>query len=176
MSLLLGKLHRKKGRAVVNDSEIRRAYHRIRLARHHQDPNTLVVDELGLRHGAPRADIAVVNGHLLGIEIKSDADTLSRLGSQVDCYSAVFDRAVLVTATRRLFDAVREAIGSIGQAQVRVTTRRAGSRWWSRRLTPAPATSARAPASLRRRRAARPSGGAEFAMEGGRRTVYRRLP
>lgn len=108
---------------------MRRAYHRIRLARHHQDPNTLVVDELGLRHGAPRADIAVANGHLLGIEIKSDADTLSRLGSQVDCYSAVFDRAVLVTATRRLFDAVREAIGSIGQAQVRVTTRRAGSRW-----------------------------------------------
>lgn len=91
----------------MNDVEIRSAYHRIRLARHHQDSNTLVVDELGLRHGASRADIAVVNGHLVGIEIKSDADTLSRLDGQVDCYSAVFDRAVLVTTTRHSREALR---------------------------------------------------------------------
>ncbi len=63
----------------MNDPEIRRAYHRLRLARHHRDPNTLVVDELGLQHGESRADIAVVNGHLLGVEIKSDVDTLIAL-------------------------------------------------------------------------------------------------
>lgn len=111
MSLLSARLHVRKGRAAVNDSEIRRAYHRIRLARHHRDPNTLVIDELGLRHGASRADIAVVNGHLVGIEIKSDVDTLSRLDGQVDSYSAVFDRAVLVTTARHSSEALESVPG-----------------------------------------------------------------
>lgn len=91
----------------MNDTEIRFALHRRRLTRHHRDPNTLVVDELGLRHGEARADIAVVNGHLLGIEIKSDVDDLGRLGAQARIYSAVFDRAVLVTTERHESDARR---------------------------------------------------------------------
>ena len=86
----------------VNDRDIRDAYHRQRLARQHRDPSTLVVDELGLRHGACRADIAVIGGHFVGIEIKSDADSLDRLASQVNSYSAVFDRAVLVSTERHL--------------------------------------------------------------------------
>lgn len=86
----------------LNDSRIRFAYHRKRLRRHHSDPAAVVVDELGLQHGKFRADIAVVNGHLAGIEIKSDFDRLARLRSQVDGYSAVFDLVTLVLTGRHL--------------------------------------------------------------------------
>lgn len=55
-----------------------------------------MVDELGLRHGKCRVDIAVVNSFLHGYEIKSDADTLTRLPNQVSVYSAVLDRVTLV--------------------------------------------------------------------------------
>jgi len=63
----------------MNDAGIRRNLHCKKLRRHHVDPDTLVVDELGLKHGKCRADIAVINGHLMGYEIKSDDDSLRRL-------------------------------------------------------------------------------------------------
>jgi len=90
----------------MNDLEIRSAYHRRRLARQHRNPDTLVVDELGLRHGACRADIAIVNGHLVGVEIKSDVDSLERLDAQIEGYSSVFDQAVLVTTHKHLRQAM----------------------------------------------------------------------
>lgn len=66
------------------------------------DPNTLVVEELGLRGGAVRADLAVINGNLKGYEIKSDRDTLNRLAHQSDIYSKVFDTITLIVAERHL--------------------------------------------------------------------------
>ncbi len=86
----------------LNDREMRAAYHRKRLRQFHVNPAAVVVDELGLQHGKCRADIAVVNGHLAGYEIKSDLDSLTRLYSQVDGYSAVFDRVTLVVTERHL--------------------------------------------------------------------------
>lgn len=70
------------------------------LRRQHARNDTLVIDELGLQHGKCRADIAVVNGHLVGYEIKSNNDSLRRLGQQVRSYSAVFDRAFIVVGDR----------------------------------------------------------------------------
>ncbi|WP_407353990.1 sce7726 family protein [Luteimonas sp. R10] len=73
---------------------------------HVANPDTLVVEELGLNRGSCRVDVAVVNGLLHGYEIKSDADRLTRLPSQVESYSAVLDKATLVVsashATRAL--------------------------------------------------------------------------
>jgi hypothetical protein len=86
----------------MRDAKIREAIHNRILHKYHADDNSLVLDELGLRHGAVRADIAVVNGILHGYEIKSDADTLVRLPSQVDAYSLIFDKATLVTSHRHL--------------------------------------------------------------------------
>lgn len=80
----------------MNDPQIREAFHRIFLQEYHDEPTTLVVDELGLEHGRCRADIAVINGHLDGFEIKSDADSLARLGSQIIKYNAVFDHATII--------------------------------------------------------------------------------
>lgn len=91
-----------KGSARMGDREVRQALHSRVLREHHGQPNTLVLDELGLRHGTVRVDIAVVNGFLHGYEIKSDADTLTRLPTQVDVYSKVLDRATLVVGERHV--------------------------------------------------------------------------
>lgn len=84
----------------MNDAEIREGFHRKKLHRHHANPCTLVLDELGLKHGRRRADIAVINGHLAGYEIKSDEDSLCRLDQQVKCYNDVFDRATIIVGTK----------------------------------------------------------------------------
>src|SRR6266700_7087227 len=93
----------------MNDTLIRECFHRQRLWRHRASPNTIVVDELGLKHGKCRADIAVINDHLAGYEIKSDEDSLSRLEQQVEVYGAVFDRATAVVATKHA-RSIRSAI------------------------------------------------------------------
>src|SRR5439155_10222560 len=87
---------------ILRDRDVRQALHRKVLRDHHGDANTLVLDELGLRHGACRVDIAVVNGYLHGYEIKSDSDTLDRLPAQVAVYNLVLDRATLVVGERHL--------------------------------------------------------------------------
>jgi hypothetical protein len=90
------------GGSTVRDRDVRQALHRKVLKKHHGDTNTLVLDELGLRHGTCRVDIAVVSGYLHGYEIKSDADTLERLPGQVSIYGDVLDRATLVVGERHV--------------------------------------------------------------------------
>ncbi|HUW19597.1 MAG TPA: sce7726 family protein [Sedimentisphaerales bacterium] len=84
----------------MNDLEIRQNFHRKKLRRQHAQKDTLVIDELGLNHGKCRADIAVVNGHLIGYEIKSNKDSLRRLKEQVKSYNAVFDKISIVVGDR----------------------------------------------------------------------------
>lgn len=80
---------------------------RLRSAVHHRllratksVAGTLVVDELGVLNGRGRIDIAVINGHIRGIELKSDGDTLNRLPLQVASYGCVVDQATLVADDR----------------------------------------------------------------------------
>jgi hypothetical protein len=84
----------------MNDAVIRQNFHRKRLQRQHAQKDTLVIDELGLNHGKCRADIAVINGHLVGYEIKSNNDSLRRLEEQVKSYNAVFDKVSIVVGDR----------------------------------------------------------------------------
>jgi len=63
---------------------------------------TLIVEELGTHFGASRVDIAVVNGALWGYEIKSAADRLTRLPTQVVAFSEVFDYVTVVAAKKHL--------------------------------------------------------------------------
>jgi hypothetical protein len=93
---------RPTGNHAMNDAQIRLNFHRKKLRRLHTAADTLVLDELGLKHGKCRADIAVINGHLIGFEIKSDEDSLSRLDRQVAIYNAVFDYATVIVAQRHL--------------------------------------------------------------------------
>lgn len=80
----------------MRDLDVRRALHETVLAHHGADPDTLIVDELGLYWGSIRVDVAVVNGSIHGYEIKSDSDTLDRLPMQAEMYGRVLDRVTLV--------------------------------------------------------------------------------
>ncbi len=84
----------------MNDIEIRQNFHKKRLRQQHAQKDTLVIDELGLNHGKCRADIAVVNGHLIGYEIKSNKDSLRRLEDQVKSYNSVFDKVFIIIGDR----------------------------------------------------------------------------
>lgn len=84
----------------MHDRDVRNALHRKVLREHHGEADTRVLDELGIRHGAARVDIAVINGELHGFEIKSDADTLVRLSNQVALYNDVFDRVTIVVGQK----------------------------------------------------------------------------
>lgn len=58
-----------------------------------------VLDEVGLFRGQSRVDLIVIGDRLEAYEIKSAADSLSRLPMQVQMYSRVFERVTLVCAT-----------------------------------------------------------------------------
>lgn len=87
-------------RVGVADAEIRPALQELLRRRHVKEPDTVLIEELGLRGGKVRVDLAVVNGSLHGFEIKSDRDSLRRLAAQVDLYNQVLDRATLVVGER----------------------------------------------------------------------------
>lgn len=84
----------------MKDSLIREHFHKKVLEKYHLDTNTRVVDELGLNHGDNRADIAIINGRLIGFEIKSNKDTLSRLEEQIKAYNAIFDSITIIVGDR----------------------------------------------------------------------------
>jgi hypothetical protein len=92
---------------MMNELDLRRGAKSKFLACYRDDPTTLVLDELGLRHGAARIDIALVNGIIHGYELKSDKDNLRRLPRQMQIYNSVLDRITLVTTDRHAEPAMR---------------------------------------------------------------------
>ncbi len=93
----------------MRDADLRTALLRRLDRRYSRDPETLILQELGLRHGAARVDIAVVNGALHGYELKSNSDSLGRLAGQARVYGSVLDRVTLVAGRRH----VEEAMGLV---------------------------------------------------------------
>lgn len=86
----------------MRDLDVRTAVRRRLEAEHGADPNTRIVEEMGIWSGSARVDIAVINGELCGIELKSARDTLERLDRQAELYNQVFDRVILVAAERHI--------------------------------------------------------------------------
>jgi hypothetical protein len=82
----------------MRDIDIRKALRETMTSVHENEPDTLIVEELGLCQGIARVDIAVVNGSLHGYEIKSERDTLTRLPSQTEVYSRTLDFVTIVGA------------------------------------------------------------------------------
>lgn len=64
------------------------------------DPETRIINELGINNGESRVDVAVVNGIIHGYEIKSDFDTLDRLPRQMDYYNKLFQRMTIVVSRK----------------------------------------------------------------------------
>jgi len=94
--LNLKKINIIKQRKIVRDIDIRLALLKKLENDYKNDSNTRILQEFGLREGISRIDIAIVNGSLIGYEIKSEADTLERLSYQQQIYSEIFDRMVII--------------------------------------------------------------------------------
>lgn len=91
----------------MNDKQIRVAL-RNKVFRHYRlMPSALVLEEVGIRHGAARVDFLVVNELLHGFELKGDRDNLSRLENQIQIYSSALDRVTLVVGYRLADKALR---------------------------------------------------------------------
>jgi hypothetical protein len=86
----------------MRENIIRSAFHERVLKNAHEDHNTFVIDELGLKNGECRADIAVLNGKMIGYEIKTENDTLNRLPAQAVSYTHIFDKAFIIVAKKHL--------------------------------------------------------------------------
>jgi len=85
-----------------SDASIRPLLLEFLRSRHHRDDDAFAIQELGLRGGRVRVDVAVVNGTLHGYEIKADLDRLCRLERQATVYSQVLDLATLVVGERHM--------------------------------------------------------------------------
>ena len=90
----------------TNDIIIRSVLKKDLINRHAQDEKVRIIEELGIKHGTARVDIAVVNGIMHGYEIKSDQDTLQRLPEQMDVFNSVFDKMTLVVGKNHLYQAI----------------------------------------------------------------------
>lgn len=71
-------------------------------------PQDHILEELPLGRLRVRADVVKVSDNaLVGYEIKSDADSLVRLGGQVKGYDAIFDLSFLVTTEKYFLKAAQ---------------------------------------------------------------------
>ena len=104
------------------EGPLREALH-ARLVSTHPAEDTVYLPELGLCQHQARINLAVVNGELTGWEIKSGADSLSRLSAQIPVYSAVFDR-VWLAAHERHVEAATKLVPSWWGLVEMVETRR----------------------------------------------------
>lgn len=86
----------------TTDADIRSALHAKRLRRAKSHPDTLVIDELGLAHAQSRIDVAVINGHIHGYEIKSAKDNLDRFAAQIAIYRQTLQKLTLVAAPKHV--------------------------------------------------------------------------
>ena len=91
----------------MNDLDIRKVLMRELLDKHANDSETMIIEELGLKHGRSRIDLAVINDCMHGYEIKSDRDTLKRLPEQIQIYSSIMDRVTLVVGYRHAYNALK---------------------------------------------------------------------
>lgn len=87
---------------MLNDLAIRNALYARLSRRFANDADTIIRHELGVESGRSRVDLAVLNGHLTGWEIKSDADTLIRLPGQATSFGRVMDYMTIVTTGKYL--------------------------------------------------------------------------
>lgn len=86
----------------MRDYDIRMALRAKLQSEHLGEPDTLIIEELGIHQGEVRADMAVVNGSIHGYEIKSERDTLERLPRQRVAYDLCFDAITIVVGAKHL--------------------------------------------------------------------------
>lgn len=84
----------------------------------HSPNSTVLIPEL--RAGMSRADLVMVNGTTTVFEIKSDIDSIERLGNQVKDYLTSFDLIYLVTSKQlaeKAYNILPESVGIISLSE-----------------------------------------------------------
>lgn len=66
----------------------------------HVDDDAVLISEMTVANWSRRADLVLANGNLWAFEIKSEADSLSRLAGQVQTFRTHFEKLTLVVASR----------------------------------------------------------------------------
>lgn len=94
---------------ILNDLQVRTLLLDELNIKYGDDPNTRIINELGIDFGASRVDVAVVNGIIHGYEIKSDLDTLVRLPRQITYYNKLFQRMTIVSS-RKYYEKVSNMV------------------------------------------------------------------
>ena len=89
-----------------SDSEIRTALKKDLMGSLAAANDTVILEEVGLRHGMVRVDLILLNGTLHGYEVKSDRDSLRRLPRQASTYNQVLDFITLVVGERHMKKAI----------------------------------------------------------------------
>lgn len=89
----------------MRDKDVRKAVIKRLYAQYGADHHTRVVEEMGVWSGTVRIDVAVINGELIGYELKSDSDTLARLKNQATYYGKVFNKLSIVVGSRHISQA-----------------------------------------------------------------------
>jgi len=84
------------------DRDIRTTLRKKYLQQYYKDPSAKVVEELSLFANRARIDIAVINGNLVGYEIKSDRDTIIRLPDQMAVYGQIFDKISVISGPKHI--------------------------------------------------------------------------
>lgn len=92
--------------ALLCDADIRQPLHDWIHRRHARGSATGILHELKIPRPSARIDLAVVNGKMVGFEIKSDIDSLARLNRQAAAFEQVFDRVCMVTTEKHLSHAM----------------------------------------------------------------------
>jgi hypothetical protein len=79
------------------------------------DRNTILTTEYSISTSNLRADLAILGSEFIGVEIKSEVDTLRRLSRQLLGYLSVFDRVILVIAEKH-WNSIKEK--DLGETEI----------------------------------------------------------
>lgn len=92
---------------LLNDQDIRTYLLSNFVRQFRGQSDTLLVQEMGLCRGQSRIDLAIINGIIHGIEIKSDLDTIERLERQVEIYGKILDKVTLYVGNKLIDSALK---------------------------------------------------------------------
>lgn len=100
----------------MHDQDIRTILHSYLSEQNKSIKDTIIVDELNVKNGLARIDVAVINGSIHGYEIKSEVDTLNRLSNQIEHYNSSLEKITIAVNSNhkeKVFDTVPEWWGVI---------------------------------------------------------------
>jgi len=93
----------------MRDQDIRTILHSYLEKQNKYIKDTIIVDELNIKNGLARVDVAVINGSIHGYEIKSEVDTLYRLSNQIEHYNSSLEKITIAVNSNhkdKVFDIV----------------------------------------------------------------------